>query len=88
MRTPPKRLLKRPRDPLGDNLGLALFSLAEGGTTLLITKRVGTVRKLPRGYELGSCAECNAPVWVNARFVAHYQRRNLALRIECQHCAM
>jgi hypothetical protein len=89
MRTPPKRIFrKRPADPLGGNLGLAMFDLAEGGTTLLVSARVGTVRKLPAGYELGTCAECGHAVWVNARFVAQYRRNGKELRVECSGCAM
>jgi hypothetical protein len=89
MRTPPKRLRKRPSDPLKGNLGMAMFDLAKGGTTLLVSARVGSRGlKLPTGYELDTCEECGSAVWVNSGFVAHFRRNGKALRIECTDCAM
>ena len=74
MRIAPKRILKRRPDPLEGSMGMALFETGKGGTTILITRRVGSVRKLPRGYELGECSSCKSPVWVNSGFMAHYRR--------------
>lgn len=91
MRTAPKRLRKRPTSPLGDNLGLALFGQAAelaGATVLLVAARVGTVRRLPPGYELAECQECLSPCWVNGRFVADARRRGLKVRVECSACAL
>jgi hypothetical protein len=87
-RKPPKRILKRPRDPLGGNLGIALFDLAKGGTTLLIVPKVGQVQHLPRGYELDSCAECSSAVWVNRGFMATARRKGMKVRVECSGCSL
>lgn len=52
-----------------------------GKVCLIITPRVRTVQSVPRGYELGECHECKAPLWVNAhtREVAEV----LGLTVKC-----
>jgi hypothetical protein len=90
MRTPPRRLLKRPapRPKTDTKLGMVLFDVKglEGSTTLLIVPRVGTIEHVPNSYELGSCDQCGHATWVNSGFMATWRRRGLKVRIECLIC--
>lgn len=86
-RTAPKRILKRPRDPIAGSMGPALSGQVDG-VILLVVPRVGTVRHLPPGYELAECAECSSPVWANARFLSSRRRRGMKVRVECSTCSL
>jgi hypothetical protein len=95
MRTPPRRLRRRPAQKIepfapGNTLGMALFAKDRSGhldgSVLLVVPRVGSIRHLQNGYELGACDSCGHAVWQNATIVAGFHEKGTKVRTECMSC--
>lgn len=55
-----------------------------GGEILLICLRVGGVRHIPPGSQLGECCECGSPVWISAATLTVVgSRPRQALCVDC-----